>query len=66
MRNQTPRMIVCRYPTTCPETGLEIRKGDECAYYPKDRSCYHTTSKNADHVRGLQFASAYCMDDANY
>ena len=61
-----PYMTVAHYDSTCPETGLPIRQGDEIAYYPRDRKAFHTSSQSADNVRRLDFAESYNMADANY
>jgi len=66
MRNQTPYTLTARFDSKCPETGLDIKKGDPCAYFPATKKAYHETSKSADQVRALEFAKAYEMPDANY
>lgn len=65
-RHLTPYFTTARFASKCPETGKEIRKGDRIAYFPATRMAYHDTSKAADQVRALEFASAYGMADANY
>lgn len=59
-------MTTARFDSVCPETGLPIKKGDEIAYYPRDRKAYHVSSKSADNVRNLEFNAAYGMADANW
>ena len=61
-----PRFITARFNSTCPETGKEIRKGDECAYYPCCRTAYHLDSEAAQEVRALQFSAACGMLDADW
>jgi hypothetical protein len=65
-QHRPPCIITARFPSTCPETGKQISKGDPVAYYPATRKAYHDSSTAADHVRGLQFAAAFNMDDAAY
>lgn len=65
MRND-PYFTRARFPSLCAETGRKINKGDEIAYYPRDKKAYHVDSKAADHLRGLQFNAAFNMADANY
>ena len=55
-----------RFPSLCAETGRKIEKGDEIAYYPRDRKVYHAESKQAAELRGLQFNAAFNMPDANW
>lgn len=65
MRNN-PYFTRARFSSLCAETGRKINKGDEIAYYPRDRTAYHTDSKQADELRAQQFAAAFNMADANY
>jgi hypothetical protein len=65
-QHRPPCFITARFPSTCPETGTQISKGDSVAYYPATRKAYHDSSAAADHVRGLQFAQAFNMADANW
>ncbi|MFA7209663.1 MAG: hypothetical protein WC120_05315 [Parcubacteria group bacterium] len=65
MRND-PYFCKARFAGTCPETGKPIRKGDEIAYFPRDRKAYHADSKAADQVREMMFNKCYGMDDANW
>lgn len=61
-----PYFTTARFDSVCAETGKPIRKGEEIAYYPRERKAYCSTSKAAENVRALQFASAYGMADANW
>lgn len=65
-RSVTPFFCQARFPGKCPETGKDIKRGDRIAYFPAERRAYHETSKAAEQVRGLQFASSWAMADANY
>jgi hypothetical protein len=65
MKND-PYFTTAKFPSTCPETGKAIVKGEEIAYFPRDRRAFHRDSKSAEQVRALQFASAYGMADANW
>lgn len=65
MKND-PYFTKARFDSVCPETGKPIKKGDEIAYYPRDRKAYHVGSKKAENVRNLEFNSAYGMADANW
>jgi len=59
-------MIKARFNSVCPETGREIKKGEQCAYFPVERKAYHEESEHAGQVRGLEFNEAYGMADANW
>jgi len=61
-----PRFIEAKFASTCPETGLAIKKGDTVAYYPKERKAYHASSKAAEVVRAADFAKAWKMGDADW
>jgi hypothetical protein len=65
-QHRPPCFITARFPSTCPETGKPIGKGDSVAYYPATRKAYHDESTAADHVRGLQFAAAFNMEDVTW
>lgn len=65
-RNTTPYFTTARFNSTCPETGRPIRKGDRIAYFPATRKAYAEHSKAAEQVRGLDFARAYAMPDADH
>ena len=64
--NKTPRWIKARFDSKCPETGKIIKKGQDCIYYPAERKAYHETSRAAEHVRGLEFASNFNMMDQDW
>ena len=61
-----PYFMKAKFSSVCPETGKKIKKGDEIAYYPRERKAFHVDSKAAEQVRALNFASAYNMADANW
>ena len=63
---QPPRFITAKQPGTCPETGKPIAIGDTIAWYPATRKAFHNDSKAASDLRGLEFAKAWNMADANY
>lgn len=64
--NARPYFTTARFPSTCPETGKGIKKGDEIAYYPSSKKAYHSDSQSADCLRGVEFSQAHAMADANY
>ena len=41
------RVIKCRFPTRCKETGEEIKKGESAVYYPLEKGIYSLSSKQA-------------------
>ena len=65
-RGQSPYFTTARFPSKCPETGADIKKGDCIAYFPATRTAYAESSKAADQVRGMDFAAAYGMQNANH
>lgn len=58
--------MTARFESKCPETGLTIKKGDKCVYFPKARRAYHHDSRAADDFRQMKFAESYNMADANW
>lgn len=64
--NRPPYFTNARFNSTCPETGLAIKTGDEIAYFPETKKAYHRQSKNAEIVRALEFSRSWGMADANY
>jgi hypothetical protein len=66
MKNKAPYFTKARFDSVCPETGKQIKKGDEIAYYPATRRAYHASSKAAGELRGLQFSQAFGLDDSNW
>lgn len=50
MKND-PYFTTARFASVCPETKLPIKKGDEIAYYPRDRKAFHISSKSAANAR---------------
>ncbi len=65
-RNTAPYFTAARFAGACAETGKAIKKGDRVAYYPATRQVFADDSKQADELRGQQFAQAHNMADANY
>lgn len=65
-RNQSPYFMTARFAGKCAETGRDIAKGQECAYYPASRKVYHVDSKQAAELRGMQFSASCGMADANW
>jgi hypothetical protein len=61
-----PCFITARRAGICPETGKVINPGDRIAWFPSSKRAYHENSQAAGQVRGLEFAEAYNMPDANY
>ena len=39
-----PRIILARFDSTCTETGITIKKGEECLYYPISKSVFSLES----------------------
>jgi hypothetical protein len=66
VKNYDPHFMKARFDSICPETGKQIKKGDEIAYYPKHKKAYHASSKAAGQLRGLDFSKAWNMADANW
>ncbi len=64
--NAAPCFITARRAGICPETGKAINPGDSIAWFPSSKQAYHESSQAAGQVRGLEFAAAYNMPDANY
>lgn len=46
-----PQEIKARFDSQCAETGLIIKRGDTCIYYPSNKKVYHPTSKQAAEYR---------------
>lgn len=65
-RSAEPQFITARLEGVCPETGLPISRGDCVAWYPSSRTAYHESSPSAQSLRGMQFAAAWNMADANH
>lgn len=65
-RPTRPYFTTACFPSTCPQTGKQIRRGDHIAYFPATRTAYAEGSDAGDQIRGLDFADAYAMADANY
>jgi len=65
MRND-PYIMKARFSSTCAETGKNILKGTEMAYYPKVKKAYHADSKAFNEVRTMQFAVSNRMLDSDW
>jgi hypothetical protein len=61
-----PYIMKARFSSTCPETGNDILKGEDMAYYPKARKAYHADSRAFEEVRALQFAVSNHMPDCDW
>lgn len=53
--NNDPRQITARFNSFCAETGNEIKKGEQCIYYPASRQVFTLDSKQAQSFREQQF-----------
>ena len=51
---QDPRIITARFDSTCQETGKAIKKGQDCVYYPYNKSIFHMDSKQASEFKSWQ------------
>ena len=45
--NNDPRIIQAKFACKCKETGVDIKVGDECIYYPNGKAIYSMASKQA-------------------
>jgi len=63
---KNPSFIIAKFNGICPQTGLQIKKGDTIVYFPKEKKAYHATSKNAEIVRGFCFSKTWGMIDKDY
>lgn len=61
-----PYFTTARFASTCPETGKAIKKGDEIAYYPRDKRAFHADSKAAQDVRAMQATASQGLADADW
>jgi len=61
-----PRQIIAKYPTTCPETGNRINKGDPCFYFPTARKCYDLNAPSVHTWLDQQAADSLCLADAGW
>jgi hypothetical protein len=66
MRNYDPYFTKARFDSICPETGKQIKKGDKIAYYPRTKKAFHSDSKAAEELRGMQASQAFGLADANW
>ena len=41
------RQITAKFTSTCPATGMTIRKGSPCLYDPSLRKAYHPSAKDS-------------------
>lgn len=64
--DRDPYFTTAKFKFDCPETGKWINKGDTIAFFPREGRGYHESSKSADIVRGLMFAKACRMPDADW
>lgn len=54
-QSNDPRVIKARYNSKCCETGKQIKKGEECVYYPSSKQVFHMDSKTAEDYRAWAF-----------
>jgi hypothetical protein len=66
LKNKSPYFTRARFDSVCPETGKQIKKGDEIAYFPGTRKAYHTDSKSAADLRSMQASQAFGLADADW
>jgi hypothetical protein len=50
-----PRFITARFDSKCAETGQQIKKGQECLYYPRTQQVYSLESKTVQDWRSAEF-----------
>lgn len=65
-RNNDPYFTTAKFPSICAETGREIKRGEEIAYYPQNKKAFCSESKQASELRQSQFNQAWQMQDADY
>jgi hypothetical protein len=65
MRKNGPYFTKARFDSICPETGKQIKKGDEIACYPRTKEAFHSDSKAAEELRSMQGSRAFGLADAN-
>jgi hypothetical protein len=65
-KNRSPYFTQARYDGKCAETGAPIKKGDRIAYYPATKQVFSEQSKQAEELRGQEFARSWGMADADY
>lgn len=53
--NNDPREITAKFDSVCAETGIKIKKGDRCIYYPSSKEVFCIDSKQAQEFREVQF-----------
>lgn len=56
--DKDPRELVARFDSVCAETGLPIKAGETCIYYPASKRVYHVSSKQAAEFRSVSFDAA--------
>lgn len=61
-----PYFMTARFASKCPETGKEIKKGDEIAYYPSSKKAFHTDSESAQQIRAMRATAAMGLADADW
>ena len=47
MYQNDPRVINAKFNCTCSESGVAIKKGAECIYYPLSRSVFAMNTRQA-------------------
>jgi hypothetical protein len=66
MKNHDPYFTKARFDSVRPEPGKQIKKGDETACHSRTKEDFHSSSKQAEELRGMQFSRSLGMDDANW
>ena len=66
MNKNNPVIMIAKFASLCPETGLKIKKGDEIAYFPSVKKAFHKNSKNAESARALLFSKQWGMADSDW
>ena len=46
-----PRIIIAKFESKCAETGITIKAGEKCIYYPSSKSVYTLDSNQAKEFR---------------
>jgi len=54
-----PRQITAKFNSKCAETGKEIKKGENCIYYPSSKEVFCMESKQAREFEQMSFDNDY-------
>jgi len=66
MYRDDPRELKAKFDSTCPETGLPIKKGDTCVYFPRTRKAYHDKSRAAADWRSQAVSDSFGLADSGW